>query len=80
MPFVEGLKVTKCWIASIFFAVKSREFPDFQHWMLAGQVPYSCDCGLQVNNLPNKHADGRVLAGISSSKGYTYSLCAAWQF
>ncbi|WP_157667204.1 hypothetical protein [Alcaligenes faecalis] len=77
MPFVEGLKVTKCWIASIFFAVTSREFPDFQHGILAGQVHCFHDCGLQVNNLPNKHADGRVLAGISSANGYTYSLCAA---
>ncbi len=72
MPFVEGLKVTKCWIASIFFAVKSREFPDFQHWMLAGLACCFRDCGLQANNPPNKHADDRVLAGLSNSKGYTY--------
>ncbi|CAM5421312.1 hypothetical protein [Alcaligenes phenolicus] len=80
MPFVEGLKVTKCWIASIFFAVTSLEFPDFQHGMLAALVHCFRDCGLQANNLPNKHADGRVLAGISDSKGYTYLLCAAWLF
>ncbi|MCH4225633.1 MAG: hypothetical protein LKF64_11610 [Alcaligenes faecalis] len=80
MPFVEGLKVTKCWIASIFFAVTSHEFLDFQHWKLGGLVPCLCDCGLQANNQPNKHADSRVLARISSSKGYTYSLCVACLF
>lgn len=72
MPFAEGLKVTKCWIASIFFAVARRESPDFQHGMLGGRGHCFHDCGLQANNQPNKHADGRVLAGMSSAKGYTY--------
>lgn len=72
MPFAERLKVTKCWIASIFFAVARREFPDFQHGMFGGRGHCFHDCGLQANNQLNKHADGRVLAGMSSAKGYTY--------
>ncbi|QFY77908.1 hypothetical protein DUD43_09530 [Alcaligenes faecalis] len=72
MPFAEGLKVTKCWIASIFFAVTSREFPDFQRSKPGALVHCFRDCGLQANNQPNKHADDRVLAGIGSAQGYTY--------
>lgn len=72
MPFAEGLKVTKCWIASIFFAVARREFPDFQHEVLGGGGHCFYDCGLQANNQPNKHAHGRVLTGMSGAKGYTY--------
>lgn len=78
MPFAEGLKVTKCWIASIFFAVAGREFPHLQHWRLDGWRLCCRYCGVQTNNQPNKHADGRVLAGVASVKGYTAWLGAAW--
>lgn len=80
MLFAEGLKVTKCWIASIFFAVASRTFTDVQRFKSDDRDCCVTHCGLWANNPRNNSVACRVLARKEAVKGYTSLLPASRSF
>ncbi len=80
MLFAEGLKVTKCWIASIFFAVLSRTFTNVQRFKSDDRGCCVTHCGLRANNPLNNSVGGRVLDRKVTVKGYTSLLPANRSF
>ncbi len=80
MLFAWGLKVTKCRIASIFFAMASSLFFDLQTPFPGVWGACVEHCGLQANKCANNRVGGRVLAGKIRQKGYTAMLSVVPSF